>query len=69
VNEYTATVSAGSARKVLLTDIPQGSAKSVVSSKTSWTLFEEPIWLNCVAPGAWGAVDVREGGEIVGRLP
>jgi Acetyltransferase (GNAT) domain len=32
-------------------------------------LFQEPWWLNAVAPGRWDAVEVAEGGEIVGRLP
>jgi lipid II:glycine glycyltransferase (peptidoglycan interpeptide bridge formation enzyme) len=33
------------------------------------SLFEQPWWLDAVAPGAWDAVTVAKGGEIVGRLP
>src|SRR5919202_225122 len=33
------------------------------------TLFEQPWWLDAVAPGAWGAVEVPSGGEVVARLP
>lgn len=36
---------------------------------TSWSLFEEPYWLDAVAPGAWRAAEVRDREEIVGRLP
>ena len=33
------------------------------------SLFEQPWWLNIVAPGEWGEVTVKEGEETVGRLP
>jgi Acetyltransferase (GNAT) domain len=33
------------------------------------SLFEQPWWLNCVAPGAWDAVEVRRGDAVVARLP
>jgi hypothetical protein len=32
-------------------------------------LFEQPWWLEAVAPGRWDAVEVVENGEIVGWLP
>ncbi|MDR1659961.1 MAG: GNAT family N-acetyltransferase [Desulfovibrio sp.] len=32
-------------------------------------LFEEPWWLDAVAPGAWDAVEVRVNGEVRARLP
>lgn len=32
-------------------------------------LFEEPWWLDAVAPGAWDAVTVEKKGRVVGRLP
>jgi hypothetical protein len=35
----------------------------------SWTLFEEPYWLDAVAPGDWHAIEVRRDGRILGRLP
>jgi hypothetical protein len=33
------------------------------------SLFEQPWWLESVAPGAWNAAVARRGDEIVGRLP
>lgn len=33
------------------------------------TLFEQPWWLDAVAPGAWGAVEVSRDGRVVARLP
>lgn len=32
-------------------------------------LFEQPWWLDAVAPGAWNAVTVEKEGRVVGRLP
>jgi hypothetical protein len=32
-------------------------------------LFQQPWWLDALAPGAWDAVTVVKDGEIVGRLP
>ena len=32
-------------------------------------LFQQPWWLDAVAPGAWDAAIVTKDGEIVGRLP
>jgi hypothetical protein len=40
-----------------------------VDQRCSWTLFEEPYWLDAVAPGAWDAVEIRRDGRAVGRLP
>lgn len=31
-------------------------------------LFEEDWWLDAVAPGSWGAVEVRDGGRVQARL-
>ena len=36
---------------------------------STWTLFEEPYWLDCVAPGAWKAVEITRDGRVVARLP
>ena len=36
---------------------------------TTWSLFEEPYWLDSVAPGAWHAVELKRDGQIIGRLP
>jgi Acetyltransferase (GNAT) domain len=38
-------------------------------SATTWSLFEEPYWLDCVAPGDWDAVELKRDNEIIGRLP
>lgn len=35
----------------------------------SYNLFQEPWWLDAVAPGAWAEVTVRKGEEVVARLP
>jgi hypothetical protein len=36
-----------------------------------WTnsIFEQPWWLDSVAPGAWSDVVIRRGEHVVGRLP
>jgi hypothetical protein len=33
------------------------------------SVFEQPWWLEAVAPGRWGAVVARQGDQIVARLP
>jgi hypothetical protein len=33
------------------------------------SVFEQPWWLESVAPGAWSAAVVRRGDEVVARLP
>jgi hypothetical protein len=33
------------------------------------SIFEQPWWLDCVAPGAWHEAIVRRGNEVVARLP
>jgi lipid II:glycine glycyltransferase (peptidoglycan interpeptide bridge formation enzyme) len=33
------------------------------------SLFDQPWWLEAVAPGTWGAATVTNNGEVVGRLP
>jgi Acetyltransferase (GNAT) domain len=33
------------------------------------SVFEQPWWLDSVAPGAWSEVVVRRGGAVVARLP
>lgn len=33
------------------------------------SLFQQPWWLDAVAPGAWGVVEVRSGGLLQARLP
>ena len=31
--------------------------------------LEEPYWLDCVAPGAWEAVEISRDGRVIARLP
>lgn len=45
------------------------SQPSAETTYTTWSLFEEPYWLDAVAPGAWQAVEVCNGKQIIGRLP
>jgi hypothetical protein len=33
------------------------------------SVFEQPWWLDCVAPGTWSEAVVRRGTEVVARLP
>lgn len=33
------------------------------------SIFEQPWWLDAVAPGQWDAVEIEENGRIVARLP
>jgi hypothetical protein len=33
------------------------------------TLFEEDYWLDAAAPGQWAAIEERQDGKVIGRLP
>jgi len=33
------------------------------------SIFQQPFWLDAVAPGAWDVVEVKAGGEVKARLP
>ena len=33
------------------------------------SVFEQPWWLDAVAPGLWGAAEVKRGDKVVARLP
>jgi hypothetical protein len=33
------------------------------------SIFQKPWWLEAVAPGQWGAAEVKQGNEIIARLP
>lgn len=35
----------------------------------SHALFEQPWWLDAVAPGRWGVAVVENGGEVAARMP
>ena len=41
------------------------------SESVPWvnSIFEQPWWLDCVAPGTWNEAVVRRGSEVVARLP
>jgi hypothetical protein len=39
------------------------------NQRCSWTLFEEPFWLDAAAPGQWDAVEIKRDGQVIGRLP
>src|SRR5215211_3038089 len=42
---------------------------SIASLSETNTIFEQPWWLDAVAPNAWGAIEIPRGGEIAARLP
>ena len=46
--------------------MPERPSDSIPSVNS---VFEQPWWLECVAPGAWGEAVVRRGDEVVARLP
>jgi GNAT acetyltransferase-like protein len=50
---------------------PALSGTAVPGDSIPWvnSVFEQPWWLDCVAPGAWDAAIVRRGDEVVARLP
>lgn len=52
------------ARPDLTTSEPRRGSIPWVNS-----VFEQPWWLDSVAPGAWSEVVVRRGDAVVGRLP
>jgi hypothetical protein len=39
------------------------------NERCSWTLFEELYWLDAAAPGQWDAVEIKQDGHVIGRLP
>jgi hypothetical protein len=49
--------------------VKANAAVDTEASLGTSTLFEQPWWLDAVAPGAWGAVEVSRGGRVVARLP
>jgi hypothetical protein len=46
-----------------------GSSARTAPSAQTYTLFQEPWWLDAVAPGQWKAVTVERGGAVVARMP
>jgi len=59
--------------QAVLTDQTSISAKSpstaISCSGTSYTLFQEPWWLDAVAPGEWDEVVIKRGPQVAARLP
>lgn len=47
---------------------PAACKLTAAHERCSHSLFEEPWWLDAVAPGAWGAVEVRDGGQVQARM-
>jgi hypothetical protein len=43
--------------------------EEAVSVSEAYSPFQQPWWLEAVAPGRWGAVEVRSGDRIVARMP
>jgi hypothetical protein len=41
----------------------------VETTPYAYGIFQQPWWLDAVAPGSWDAVTVEQGGQVVGRLP
>ena len=42
---------------------------NVADVQWSHSLFDQPWWLDAVAPGSWSEVVIREGGIVIGRMP
>jgi hypothetical protein len=36
---------------------------------SAYSIFQQPWWLEAVAPGSWGEVIIEKGGQIYARLP
>ena len=45
------------------------SSTAAASLDHSYTLFQEPWWLDAVAPGEWDEVVVKRGTQVAARLP
>jgi Acetyltransferase (GNAT) domain len=39
------------------------------ASVGSYCIFQEPWWLDAVAPGTWQSLELSRGGELVARMP
>jgi Acetyltransferase (GNAT) domain len=48
-------------------NLMHAKVNGVIAEVTS--LFQQPWWLDAVAPGRWSAVEIRRGGELKARLP
>jgi antitoxin (DNA-binding transcriptional repressor) of toxin-antitoxin stability system len=45
------------------------TATTAGETTSAYSLFQQPWWLDAVAPGAWSEVSVTEDGRVVARLP
>ena len=52
----------------LARDEPEAADRCPVTP-CAYTLFQQPWWLNAVAPGQWHAATVQRGTEVAARLP
>jgi hypothetical protein len=50
-----------------MTVIHENSDKATINEVNS--IFQQPYWLDAVAPGQWGAATVEKDGKVVARLP
>jgi hypothetical protein len=51
-------------REAVTPEEPRGDSIAWVNS-----IFEQPWWLDAVAPGQWGAAEIKRGDKVVARLP
>ena len=49
--------------------LDQKRSSASTCSATSYSLFQEPWWLDAVAAGEWDEVVVKDGGKVAARLP
>src|SRR5437016_6181953 len=72
-----ADVSTGSAIGTVSSTLARSQTQSETEERVgtravtpcAYTLFQQPWWLDAVAPGQWHTVTVRHGTEIAARLP
>jgi hypothetical protein len=53
--------------KAVSMDVMHTKDNGVITEVTS--IFQQPWWLDAVAPGAWSAVEIRREGKLQARLP
>jgi hypothetical protein len=53
----------------LAVPLTRGAITSDEDTLCANTLFQQPWWLDVLAPGSWDAAVVVENGETIGRLP
>jgi hypothetical protein len=75
-NGIDASISRGSEMSMTAMALQCGGASSTAAAgwhtcdmAEAYAPFQQPWWLNAVAPGAWDEVRVEQNGKIVARLP